>query len=149
MFRFHRFKPRKPFPNWKNARYTSPKDPGYNCMAWVFGDKSQLWWPNVSGHYWPVKAKRKDALAELRRYLKAEGWRQDKSEKISFPAIAIYAKNSKLKHVARMLENGRWTSKLGEIEDIEHDLSDLVCDDYGSVVAIYVKDVLFEEDDMI
>ena len=34
-------------------------------------------------------------------------------------------------------------------EDIEHDLSDLVCDDYGSVVAIYVKDVLFEEDEMI
>lgn len=27
--------------------------------------------------------------------------------------------------MARQLPNGRWTSKLGEVEDIEHDLSDL------------------------
>jgi hypothetical protein len=28
-------------------------------------------------------------------------------------------------HAARQLANGRWTSKIGKLEDIEHDLHDL------------------------
>jgi len=39
-------------------------------------------------------------------------------------------------HAARQLENGRWTSKLGELEDIEHDLHHLASGAYGAVVQI-------------
>lgn len=39
-------------------------------------------------------------------------------------------------HAARQLENGKWTSKLGQLEDIEHELDGLVGDKYGIVVTI-------------
>jgi hypothetical protein len=39
-------------------------------------------------------------------------------------------------YAARQLPNGRWTSKLGEWEDIEHALHDLTGMVYGSVVLV-------------
>jgi hypothetical protein len=39
-------------------------------------------------------------------------------------------------HAARQLSSGRWTSKLGNWEDIEHDLEDLCGDIYGSVAQV-------------
>ncbi|MCY7407984.1 MAG: hypothetical protein LH631_11575, partial [Alkalinema sp. CAN_BIN05] len=36
-------------------------------------------------------------------------------------------------HVARQLPNGLWTSKLGRLEDIEHELDGLSGDLYGTV----------------
>ncbi len=34
--------------------------------------------------------------------------------------IAIYARDGRFKHAARQLEDGRWASKCGRGEDIEH-----------------------------
>jgi len=39
-------------------------------------------------------------------------------------------------HVARQLPSGRWSSKLGALQDIEHDLHDLEGTEYGSVVLV-------------
>ena len=39
-------------------------------------------------------------------------------------------------HAARQLLNGKWSSKLGKAEDIEHDLEALEGDEYGSVALI-------------
>ncbi len=52
-----------------------------------------------------------------------------------FEKIAIYAdKRNEFRHVARQLENGKWTSKLGDWEDIEHNtLKALESPQYGSV----------------
>jgi hypothetical protein len=51
--------------------------------------------------------------------------------------VALYADaNGCPTHVARQLPNGRWTSKLGELEDIEHDLPALEGDLYGSVTLV-------------
>ena len=44
-------------------------------------------------------------------------------------------------HAARQLPNGRWTSKLGELEDIEHVLHDLEGAAYGSVVLVMKRPV--------
>jgi hypothetical protein len=41
-------------------------------------------------------------------------------------------------HAARQLASGRWTSKLGELEDIEHELEAVEGAAYGSVV-VYLK----------
>jgi hypothetical protein len=38
-------------------------------------------------------------------------------------------------HAARMVRDGRWISKLGASEDIEHNLSDLEGECYGRVVV--------------
>ena len=42
-----------------------------------------------------------------------------------YEKIAIYVDRRGLPlHAARQLESGRWTSKMGELEDIEHDTLD-------------------------
>ena len=54
-----------------------------------------------------------------------------------FEKIALFVDNRDTpRHAARQLPNGRWTSKLGELEDIEHGLHDLEGAEYGSVVAV-------------
>jgi hypothetical protein len=50
----------------------------------------------------------------------------DTSSEEGFEKIAIYAISSGIpKHASRQLPSGRWTSKVGHLEDIEHDLGDL------------------------
>lgn len=54
-----------------------------------------------------------------------------------FEKVALFADSSgNPKHAARQLTTGRWTSKLGRMEDIEHELRDLEGAIYGSVVLI-------------
>jgi hypothetical protein len=51
--------------------------------------------------------------------------------------IALFVNASgKPTHAARQLPSGRWTSKLGRGEDIEHDLQDLTGAVYGSVSLV-------------
>jgi hypothetical protein len=53
-----------------------------------------------------------------------------------YERLAIYADESGTPtHMARQLTSGRWTSKLGELEDIEHlTLEQLSGSDYGQAV---------------
>ena len=44
-------------------------------------------------------------------------------------------------HAARQRASGRWTSKLGELEDIEHGLHDLVGAEYGAVVLLMGRSI--------
>ncbi len=48
--------------------------------------------------------------------------------------IALFALSGEPRHAARQLPSGRWASKLGPMEDIEHELHDLTGLVYGSVV---------------
>jgi hypothetical protein len=49
------------------------------------------------------------------------------------------------KHAARQLLTGRWTSKLGKMEDIEHGLRDLEGTVYGTVVLIMKRALPIKE----
>ena len=51
-----------------------------------------------------------------------------------FEKVAIFADDEGPTHAARQLDNGRWTSKLGSMEDIEHALEGLAGSEYGRVV---------------
>jgi hypothetical protein len=54
-----------------------------------------------------------------------------------FEKIALYATvDGEPTHAARQLPNGKWTSKLGRWQDIEHELEGLVCEMYGTVHQI-------------
>jgi len=53
-----------------------------------------------------------------------------------YEKVALFALAGEPKHVARQLPNGRWTSKLGPMEDVEHALHDLTRMVYGSVVLV-------------
>ena len=45
-------------------------------------------------------------------------------------------------HVAKMLPDGKWSSKLGESHDISHELNALEGNSYGSVTVILRRSVL-------
>ena len=52
-----------------------------------------------------------------------------------FEKIAIYQSPGGIQHAARQLSTGRWTSKLGGLEDIEHaSPAELEGAEYGEVV---------------
>jgi hypothetical protein len=54
-----------------------------------------------------------------------------------FEKIAVFADPTGIPtHAARQLPNGRWTSKLGAAEDIEHELHAVAGAIYGTVVRI-------------
>ena len=57
-----------------------------------------------------------------------------------FIKIALYERNGHWKHAARQLPNGKWTSKLGPDEDIEHDDPECLCgQNYGTIHCIMRK----------
>jgi hypothetical protein len=54
--------------------------------------------------------------------------------------VAIYGQGGKATHAARQLQDGWWSSKLGDLEDIRHRKSwDLSGGIYGEVMLIVVR----------
>ena len=125
---------RELFPNLnaRNHRITSPQDPGYNCVAWAAGDSSR-WWDHVDG-FWPDDVPQDgsvDAYVELFQGLGFESCDNPDPEP-GFEKIAVYGDDGQFTHVARFLASGNWTSKLGGLEDIEHNnLESLTESSYG------------------
>jgi hypothetical protein len=101
----------------------------------------------VRGYYWPPGVPKDDSVQSWIRVFEIHGYEPcpgDEPEQ-GIEKIAIYGKsNGDATHVARQLPTGEWTSKLGKLEDIEHDnlgalegvydSSDMA--DYGVVIQI-------------
>lgn len=126
------------------SQITSPETSDYNCIAWAAGDDKQWWEPDIMYiYYWPPKAPR---LMTLNAYIKAYetiGYVvcQDGKHEDGFIKVALFINTQNIPtHAARLLPNGRWTSKCGHLEDIEHELTE-VCGpplSYGNI-ACYMK----------
>ena len=89
--------------------------------------------------YWPQGIPREESLAAFRSVFQALGYRECTGSGLEngYEKIAIFAKSEdgvlEPTHAARQLPNGRWTSKLGRMEDIEHDeVDDVNCPTYGT-----------------
>lgn len=120
-------------------RITSPPDPAYNCIAWAVGVADAWWWPDPDGFdYWPTGVARERTLAAFTEALGTVGFVPcaDASLELGWDKVAIFATQDGPTHAARQLPNGRWTSKLGPDDDIEHDLAGLCSDIYGAVVQV-------------
>jgi len=104
---------------------TSPATPCYNCLAWAAGEDNRWWEPDVLGlYYWPPGAPREISLSAFVAAFVSIGYVECEGDELEegFQKIAIYAHpNGTPTHAARQLSDGRWTSKLGEYIDIEHD----------------------------
>lgn len=116
----------------KNHKVTSPKDATYNCIAYAAGDVYRWWWPDYS-NFWPPKIPYNDtpqaffaAFATLGYQPCADAEVEDGIEK-----IAIYCLKGVVTHAARQLKTGIWVSKLGQLEDIEHELHAIEGGYYG------------------
>lgn len=115
---------------------TSGQDGKYNCIAWAAGSHD-AWWSHQPGYYW-LGARSPDAqsLVELFRILGYEECAGHELEP-GYEKVALYARDGDWTHAARQVESGRWTSKLGMYEDIEHATPQVLCGDmYGDVHCI-------------
>lgn len=131
------------FPRLRGAHYevTGPPDPTYNCLAWAAGVSDAWWWPSGDSAqaYWPSGVPREETLAATRAVFADLGYAQcehDRAE-AGYEKVAFFANSAGVPtHAARQLASGRWTSKLGQLERIEHELRDVEGDEYGTVALI-------------
>jgi hypothetical protein len=119
------------FPDLAAAGYEpqSVQTADYNCIAWAAGEDHRRWDP-APGYYWPAGVERDDRIETLVRVFELLGYKRlehhdalAKSLEIGVRKVAIYADvhADSWTHAARQLPNGKWTSKLGDFEDVEHD----------------------------
>ena len=134
------------FPGLRGQPYQSKsaRDRTYNCIAFAAGDKRNWWWPDLAEEdSWPVGVARVATVAAFRDAFVTFGYMVCDHDQLEpgFEKIALFALTGAPKHAARQLPNGRWISKLGRSEDIEHALQDLTGTTYGSVVLVMKRPV--------
>jgi hypothetical protein len=121
------------FSSLKNSYYskTSEKTPRYNCIAYVAGDYERPWWPvpYQAPYFWPIDNPEKDeSLEEFIEAFESLGYQccDNDEQEDGFHKIVIYIDEDGFpSHMAKQLPNGKWSSKCGDLEDIEHDLKSL------------------------
>lgn len=124
---------------------TSPCDTTYNCIAYAADDPGRWWWPDVDG-FWPEGARRDatmeafvDAFAQLGYIECSDGVLEADHEKVALYAFLSARGDLTPTHAAKQLSDGRWTSKLGTLEDIAHrSVDDVSGPAYGNAVR-YLK----------
>jgi hypothetical protein len=129
------------FPGLRGGHYTptSPVDPAYNCVAWAVGDTKYFWDDvGVRGYYWPPGLS-PDTLSGWLEVFRLHGYSEttDRSFDPRYEKLAIYVNQTgSPQHVARQKASGKWTSKMGKGQDIEHELQVIEGDLYGKVDVI-------------
>lgn len=121
---------------------SSCKTPYYNCFAWA-SEISHLWIDNYGS--WPVELPMELTLETYVKYFGRLGYLPanslDESVEEGYSKVAIYANSeNEPTHAARQLPTGKWTSKIGALQDIEHNnLKALEDDRFGKAVVILKK----------
>ncbi len=120
---------------------TSPATPEYNCIAWAAAEDGDWWWPDAFGdYYWPSGVPRLETLeAFIAAYFLLGYTSCDTADlEPGYEKVALYLNPQGMPtHAARQLPSGNWTSKLGRLEDIEHNMLDgLTGELYGKVGQI-------------
>ena len=128
------------FPNLVGSGYeiTSDASNVYNCIAWALGITTE-WWDYQGDNPWPSSVPRNQEVETLVLLFAGMGYSVCGSDarEADYEKIAIYTDNSEWTHAARQLENGRWTSKIGQLKDITNpSVASLEGGYYGSVHCI-------------
>ena len=129
------------FPNLAGPGYeiTSEATRAYNCIAWALGLTVPWWGYENPGDYWPPTLPRNNRVDTIMRLFADEGYAVCNSDakEAGYEKVAIYAFVGLFTHVARQLDDGQWSSKLGIREDITHPSpTSLVGGYYGDVHCI-------------
>jgi hypothetical protein len=126
-------------------RRTSDPDIGYNGLAWALGSTQRNFDPEkIAGYYWAPGVPRECTITAYLKLLALHQYEleaRDGRLEEGWEKIAIYVDaEGEPRHFARQLENGKWTSKLVDLIDIEHD--DLTClegENFGHVNSILMR----------
>jgi hypothetical protein len=132
------------FPGLRTSpfRVTSPATRAYNCIAWAAGDTVHWWWPDLDADddavFWPPSAPIEETVDAFVAAFATLGFSPASGEHLEagFEKVALFAIGAVPTHAARQLPSGRWTSKLGLREDIEHDLHAVTGETYGAVALV-------------
>ena len=91
--------------------------------------------------YWPPGLPREETVAAFERALAHLGFQPcaTRVPEKGVEKVALFALQDKPTHVAKLVAKQKWSSKLGEIEDIEHTLEALRGPEYGIIVQIYSR----------
>lgn len=129
---------------------TSKPTPNYNCIAWAcnyderwiqppYLDKPNLdcvvWWPpDVPEGIEPECLKK---LFEYHGYIECNSGEHEDG----YRKVALYFKEQTnvWTHASRELNNGCWTSKLGQREDIQHGSPESIENDVYGVIYCFMK----------
>jgi hypothetical protein len=128
------------FPHLAEEGYveTSPATRQYNCIAWAAGQTEAWWWPrSMEVHFWPDGVAREETLDAFVAAFATVGFLPcaDGNFEFGVEKVALFARDGKPKHAARLQADGTWTSKLGEWLDVTHILRGLEGPFYGTVAA--------------
>ena len=135
------------YPNLAITEYavTSPKSQEYNCFAWVAGDRERWWQPTPEDEfYWFEGVPMEENLSAYIQAYQTLGYEPCDSAVLEegYEKIALYVNNEGIPvHAARQLLTGKWTSKLGSLEDIEHELEGLIGESYGTVGQVLKRPI--------
>jgi len=137
------------FPGLRETSYevTGPADSVYNCIAWAAGATDSWWWPigDPPQVYWPAGVHREETVEAVQTLFASVGYAlcADAELEPGYEKVAIFANALGFPaHAARQLANGRWTSKLGQLERVEHALRDIEGVEYGSVSRVMRRPAL-------
>ena len=127
---------------------TSPDTIDYNCVAWAAESSEEWWWPDsMNQEYWPEGVPREETLPAFVSAFQTIGYNVCDNEALEsgFLKIAIYGDRHQIpRHVARQLEDGEWTSKVGQYEDIQHKTLKALTGEtsaYGEVIQIMKRSI--------
>lgn len=130
------------FPNLteQNFFFKSLKTDDYNCAAFVLNIEDE--WIEFKDEYGNLDVN----LQTYINYYKSKGFEEIDSIEIEdnkFKIAIYYIKESlEFKHVAFQIAKGKWKSKLGDWEDIEHEnLETLFGSSYGNAVVYMRKEL--------
>ena len=102
----------------------SPPSDVYNCVGYAAGDESRVWQGYRVAGYWPEGAKQGREIAALLDAFEKIGYVScglDGSLEPDYDKVVLYWDGKKdWTHAARQWIDGRWTSKMGDLEDIIH-----------------------------
>lgn len=113
----------------KSYRKTSEWSLNYNCVSWAVGLTSRRIDSGGYSYEWPSNLPKDHSLKayiklfELYGFVVCDNWDLE----VDKEKIALFEDEFGLfKHVARQLDSGLWSSKMGDLEDIEHHTLDNV-----------------------
>lgn len=112
-------------------KITSRSTTDYNCIAWAYHYNDRWMWPGGQEcklfdgfHYWPDDVEDStDVSAFIKAFEKSGYTLCDNCDfEEGYRKIALYVKpgTTECTHASRQLSNGKWTSKLGRLNDIQH-----------------------------
>ena len=121
-----------------NFTFESRSSDDYNCVSWAINRDDEnifLYLPNGTIDL---------RLNSYIEYYKSIGFEEaDNIEpEPGITKIALYAFEDEFQHVARQLEDGRWASKLGEWEDIEHNTLDVLSGNFYGNPVVFLERII-------